>query len=103
MPRAIAPSVSSTGLGPLRTARGAGRLAVLLFLVGVRLEVDGRLPVELARAALVVEVLRGRVPELPDRVEDPFVDVLVLRDPGGEDVRVAMLATLGERLSRPRD
>ncbi|MDO3398038.1 hypothetical protein QWJ41_20105 [Nocardioides sp. SOB44] len=79
-------------------------MAGLFFLVvGVRLELDGRLPVELARAALVVEVLRGRVPELPDRVEDPFVDVLVLRDPGGEDVRVAMLATLGERLTSPRD
>ncbi|WP_068111054.1 hypothetical protein [Nocardioides dokdonensis] len=77
---------------------------MLLLFVGVaRLELDGRLPVEVARAALVVDVLRDRVPELPDRLEEPVVDVLVLRDPGGEDVRVAMVHTLGERLTRPRD
>ena len=40
---------------------------------------------------------------LRDRVRDlvfadvPRVDVLLLRDPGGEDVRVAMLMTLGDR------
>jgi hypothetical protein len=44
---------------------------------------------------VVLPVLRGRVldapprPVLPDLVED----VLLLRDPGGEDVRVAMPPT----------
>ena len=54
-------------------------------------------------------VLRDPVPELPlapdDRLEEPLfvdLDVLVLRDPGGEDVRVAMVATLGLRHTRPR-
>jgi hypothetical protein len=66
----------ATGPEPLRTARGAGRrLLVFLFFV-----------------------LRLRVPE-PPRL--PFFDldedVLLLRDPGGEDVRVAMLTTLGVR------
>jgi hypothetical protein len=49
-------------------------------------------------------VLRDRVleplrPLDPDRVDpdllDLDVDVLLLRDPGGEDVRVAMVTTLG--------
>ncbi|GAA1927740.1 hypothetical protein GCM10009737_31970 [Nocardioides lentus] len=69
----------------MRTARGAGRFAVLEERVdGV---VDFR-PVE----------LRGREVEPPfgravDRVV-VVVDgrVLVLRDPGGEDVRVAMVS-----------
>ena len=54
-------------------------------------------------------VLRDPVPEPPldpdDRLEEPLfvdLDVLVLRDPGGEDVRVAMVATLGLRHTRPR-
>ena len=56
-------------------------------------------------ALLVVEVLRGRVPEL---VPLPVllvlrVDVLVLRDPGGEDVRVAMVTTLGDHHTSHRD
>jgi hypothetical protein len=62
----------------------------------------------LEEVVLVVfaEVLRGRVPVLVvrDLVLLPLLpDVLVLRDPGGEDVRVAMLKTLGDRLTRHRD
>jgi hypothetical protein len=33
----------------------------------------------------------GRLLVLRDRVLEPLVDALELRDPGGEDVRVAML------------
>ncbi|WP_165354440.1 hypothetical protein [Nocardioides glacieisoli] len=44
--------------------------------------------VELERGADLL-VLRDRVLEALDRLLEP--DVLVLRDPGGEDVRVAML------------
>jgi hypothetical protein len=44
--------------------------------------------VELERGAGLL-VLRDRVLEALDRLFEP--DVLVLRDPGGEDVRVAML------------
>jgi hypothetical protein len=60
---------------------------------------DDRLTDEPCGLRLVLEVvlpvLRGRVldapprPVLPDLVED----VLLLRDPGGEDVRVAMPPT----------
>jgi hypothetical protein len=85
MPRPIAPKVRETGPGPLRTARGAGREA------GRRLAALEPLRplVELERGVgLVVRVLRDRVLAL-DRLFEP--DVLVLRDPGGEDVRVAML------------
>jgi hypothetical protein len=55
---------------------------------------------------VLVDVLRGRVPVLdpePLRLLLPRVDVLVLRDPGGEDVRVAMVTTLGDRHTRHRD
>jgi len=45
--------------------------------------------VELARGVDLLPVLRDRVLEALDRLLEP--DVLVLRDPGGEDVRVAML------------
>jgi hypothetical protein len=46
-------------------------------------------------------VVEGFLPVLGDRVleplrpavRDPDVDVLLLRDPGGEDVRVAMAST----------
>jgi hypothetical protein len=44
--------------------------------------------VELDRGAGRLLVLRDRVLEALDRFVEP--DVLVLRDPGGEDVRVAM-------------
>ena len=72
------------GPGPLRTARGAGRraapffFAVLFLGAGLRLEPDPD------------ERLREAEPLFPDeRVEVPL-----LRDAGGEDVRVAMLANL---------
>jgi hypothetical protein len=45
--------------------------------------------VDLERGAGRLLVLRDRVLEALDRFVEP--DVLVLRDPGGEDVRVAML------------
>ena len=90
-------------MGPLRTERGAGREVVDFFaddFLGAGLRAGGRLA-----ALLVVEVLRGRVPEL---VPLPVllvlrVDVLVLRDPGGEDVRVAMVTTLGDHHTSHRD
>ncbi|GAA4120052.1 hypothetical protein GCM10022215_23180 [Nocardioides fonticola] len=90
MPRSAAPSTRATGLGPERTARGAGRLAEeLLPFAGARLGA-GRLPRAVLRA-LVVElpVLRARV------LDPPRAEVLldVLREPGGEDVRVAMSPT----------
>ncbi len=40
---------------------------------------------------------------LRDRVLEPVRDVLLLRDPGGEDVRVAMVPTLGVRPTSHRD
>ena len=48
------------------------------------------------------------LPVLRDRVlglafEGVLRDVLLLREPGGEDVRVAMLRTLGDRHTRHRD
>jgi hypothetical protein len=74
------------GPGPLRTARGAGRFAV-------------------DRERLLVVVLRDREPLAPPRPfaplarDDPDLlavrdDVVVrLREPVGEDVRVAMVTT----------
>jgi hypothetical protein len=84
IPRPTAPKARETGPGPLRTARGAGREA------GRRLAALEPLRplVELERGAGLL-VLRDRVLEALDRLFEP--DVLVLRDPGGEDVRVAML------------
>jgi hypothetical protein len=77
----------ATGPGPLRTARGAGRR----FAVG-RFEV-----------ALFFDVLRDRelVPAFLPLLR--LVDVLRLRDRGGEDVRVAMLMTLLIRHIRPME
>ena len=102
MPRSTAPSARPTGLGPLRTERGAGREGVDFLAVdflGAGLRAGGRLA-----ALLLVEVLRGRVPVLvPLRVLVLRLDVLVLRDPGGEDVRVAMLTTLGDHPTSHRD
>ena len=81
IPRPIAPKARETGPGPLRTARGAGRDA-------------GRRLAALEPLRLLVEEL-GRLLVLRDRVLEPLLllaeDVLELRDPGGEDVRVAML------------
>src|SRR5688572_6077895 len=84
IPRPTAPKLRDTGPGPLRTARGAGREA------GRRLDAPERLrPFAELRRGL------GRLLVLRDRVLEPLVlDVLELRDPGGEDVRVAMLGTL---------
>ena len=78
-----------TGPGPERTARGAGRdeLDRVDFDFGLRL-------VEVLRL-----VLRDRELEVEPLVrlvlDRPDVDVLLLRDPGGEDVRVAMPSTYG--------
>src|SRR5688572_5755574 len=82
------PKLRATGPGPLLTARGAGR--------------------EPERRADALEPLRpfaeergaGRLLVLRDRVLEPLVvrldpDVLELRDPGGEDVRVAMVRPYG--------
>ena len=89
----------ATGPGPLRTARGAGR-----FGAGARW--DGVRGLALARgsswgqacasgwysgiAVLAARLCAGLREVLAVRVED----VLLLRDPGGEDVRVAMVPTL---------
>jgi hypothetical protein len=85
-PRPSTPKPRATGPGPLRTARGAGRRDRLaardfvdFFFVEVRLLVGLR-------------VLRDREVEPPRELpEDRDEDVLLLRDPGGEDVRVAMV------------
>jgi hypothetical protein len=85
--------VRETGPGPLRTARGAGR----------RLRV-GVLRV-LFRAVLEpLRVLRDRVLEpLRPLLLDLDEDALLLRDPGGEDVRVAMVINLGHSHTSHRD
>ncbi|HET8604710.1 MAG TPA: hypothetical protein VFM09_12335 [Marmoricola sp.] len=61
-----------TGPGPWRTARGAGRFELLeRFGAGFRL---------------------AWLPDDRDlEPEPPFAGVLRVRDPGGEDVRVAMV------------
>jgi len=62
----------------------AARDLVGFFLLEVRLRLVG------------VRVLRDREPEPPrDLPDDRDEDVLLLRDPGGEDVRVAMVRRLG--------
>jgi hypothetical protein len=61
----------------LRTARGAGRL-----LLEDLVREEGRAP---ERVLVPLRVLRDR------ELEDVVRDVLLLRDPGGEDVRVAMV------------
>ena len=88
LPRAAKSRAS--GPGPLRTARGAGREP----RVGLRFDVVG------FRLAWL-PVLRDRVLGLA--FEGVLRDVLLLREPGGEDVRVAMLRTLGDRHTRHRD
>ena len=86
-PRPSAPNERETGPGPLRTARGAGRDA-------------GRREDALERLRPFAERSGGRLLVLRDRVLEPLVvrlfpDVLELRDPGGEDVRVAMVRPYG--------
>jgi hypothetical protein len=78
--------VRETGPGPERTARGAGRLAL----------VEPRLEERAGLRLLLLPVLRDRElepPLEPLRLE-PLRDVLELRDPDGEDVRVAMVINL---------
>ena len=76
---------------PLRTARGAGRFD----------RETGRLDFERLVLRLDVDAVVGFLPLLRDRVLevprpallDAVEDVLLLREPGGEDVRVAMTPT----------
>ncbi|HEY0889408.1 MAG TPA: hypothetical protein VGE38_07345, partial [Nocardioides sp.] len=86
----------------VRTARGAGRFAVVPRPLGVR-AAGLRAGAALDRARVVgwedlVPALRDRAPE-PPRLDE---DVLVLRDPGGEDVRVAMGPTYFTTTPVPR-
>src|SRR5262245_61465460 len=93
MPRPSVPKTREMGPRPLRTARGGGRRALF-----------GRLLEERA-VLLLLPVLRDRVldpPREPLRLE-VLRDVLELRDPGGEDVRVAMLINLGHSHTSHRD
>ena len=75
-PRPSSEKKRKTGPGPFRTARGAGRR-----------------PLAGRRVAGLRLVLRDRVLEPAFEVPraDPREGVLLLRDPGGEDVRVAMV------------
>ena len=67
----------------MRTARGAGRLACGRFLADLCADFW---------AGLRLLVL---VPDDRDReLEPPLRDVLLLRDAGGEDVRVAMIGNV---------
>src|SRR5205085_652843 len=86
-PRPRARKSVAMGPGPLRTARGEGRLDLL----------ERPLP-------LLAGFLRAWLPD--DRVVaedarmDVFLDVPRFRDAGGEDVRVAMLTNLRDRHTR---
>src|SRR5215217_1268235 len=81
-PRPSAPNVRDTGPGPLRTARGAGRLAFEGLRAGLRL-------------------LR-EVPDDRERdAEPPFFWMPLLRDAGGEDVRVAMIRNVRDHITSP--
>jgi len=75
-PRPTAPKVRETGPRPLRTARGAGR----------RLLLDRAL-----RDREVELVDLGLAFDFDFEVDGRDEDALLLREPGGEDVRVAML------------
>jgi hypothetical protein len=88
----------ATGPGPLRTARGAGRLAAADRDLGAGLRA-----LELRELVLRDRVLEPLRPEPRELLPDLDEDVLLLRDPGGEDVRVAMVTTLGGRHTSPRD
>jgi len=95
-PRPSALNARATGPGPLRTARGAGRVRDAVFRVVLRVDFLGALE--------PLRVLRDRVlePLRPLRL-DLDEDVLLLRDPGGEDVRVAMVNNLGHSHTSHRD
>ncbi len=91
IPRKTSVKNWATGPGPERTARGAGRRDA-----GLRL-LEAGLRLELVLRDRVLEPLR---PVLRVVLVLLDVDVLLLRDPGGEDVRVAMVTTLRSRHSR---
>src|SRR6478735_2482620 len=93
-PRKSTPKVRAIGPGPLRTARGAGRLGAGRRAAGWRplaafLGAGLRFGLVL-RVAVLVPVFFAGLRVVAVRVED----VLLLRDPGGEDVRVAIVPTL---------
>src|SRR5918997_4859261 len=80
-PRQTTPKKRATGPGPLRTARGAGRFGlalprVLFFGAGLRFG--------LVLRDRVLEPLRPVLREVLAGLDE---DVLLLRDPGGGDVR----------------
>jgi hypothetical protein len=79
MPRPSAKNSRATGPRPERTERGAGR----------RFRED-------VRERFVVLRERELEPDLLRELDEPL-DVLLLREPGGEDVRVAMVRNLGHR------
>ena len=85
-----------TGPGPLRTARGAGRRVDDVAFD----DLDAGFFVEVLPEDLPDEDVLDRLPDDRDReldVPDPLdPEVVLLRDAGGEDVRVAMVRTLGE-------
>src|SRR5262245_38239445 len=87
MPRKTAAKKEAIGPRPVRTARGAGR----------RLRV-GPLPRAGFRAGFrfLLDAVRLRFRVLLARASE---GVLLLREPGGEDVRVATPPTLGNRHS----
>ncbi len=88
-PRPSAVNDRATGPGPLRTARGAGRRAV-------------ERPFAVRAGAF--DVLRDRELVLFfARLLPRLVEVVRLRDPVGEDVRVAMVFNLPIRHISPRD
>ena len=85
-PRKIVSKKRATGPRPLRTARGAGRR----FAVEPRFFWGDFRALFLAAGAVAV-LLRLRV--VPAALLD---GVLLLREPGGEDVRVAMVTNVGD-------
>jgi len=101
MPRQISANVRATGPGPLRTARGAGRAAVRRVRDVPRDDPRVDDPrVDFVEVGFFFGAGLRFALVLRDRVLDPLRDVVVLRDPGGEDVRVAMVSTLGARPTR---
>ena len=75
---------------------------------GLRVRVGARLLEDRFLRPVLVVVLRDRVlepppPDPPDRLGRPDLDVLLLREPGGEDVRVAMTPNVCHRHSSHTD